>query len=97
MCIRDRHDTIRQKQQEQGETNNNMLQKLEEVDGRQRSMEQKLDETTEEKTTRIEELKCHLTKVRENQERLQRQLMEGECCLLYTSRPVLFQIFTSLL
>ena len=73
------HDTIRQKQQEQGETNNNMMQKLEEVDGRQRSTEQKLDETTKEKTTRIEELKGHLTKVRENQERLQRQLMEGEC------------------
>ena len=35
--------------------------------------------STKEKTTRIEELKCHLTKVKENQERLQRQLMEGEC------------------
>ena len=38
-----------------------------------------MDETTKEKTTRIEGLKGHLTKVRENQERLQRQLMEGEC------------------
>ena len=76
------HDTILQKQQEQEGTNNNIIQKLEEVDGRQRSTEQKLDETTKEKTTRIEELKGHLTKVRENQERLQRQLMEGECGIL---------------
>ena len=38
-----------------------------------------MDETSKEKTTRIEELKCHIAKMKETQERLQRQLIEGEC------------------
>ena len=41
------------------------------VDGRQKSAELKLDESTREKTTRINELKSQI-------ERLQRQLIEGE-------------------
>ena len=63
--------TVRQLQQEQGDVNDTMQQKINEVDGRQKSAELKLDESTREKTTRINELKSQI-------ERLQRQLIEGE-------------------
>ena len=63
--------TVRQLQQEQGDTNNTIQQKIDEVDGRQKTTELRLDENAREKTTRINELKCQI-------ERLQRQLIEGE-------------------
>ena len=48
------------------------------MDNRQRSTEQKINEKDKEKETRIEELRNHITKVKEGQERLQRQLANAE-------------------
>ena len=45
--------------------------KFEEVDGRQKTTEQKLDENVKEKTTHIQELRCQV-------ERLRRQITDGE-------------------
>ena len=71
-------NNIRQQQREHGETINTLKQKIVEVDGRQHSTELKICETDKEKGTRIEELRSHISKIKEGQERLQRQLAEVE-------------------
>ena len=71
-------NNVEQQQREQGEAVNALKQKIVEVDNRQRSTEQKIDATDKEQETRIEEIRGHITKVKEGQERLQRQLANAE-------------------